>query len=132
MPTCAEASELPDPTDEVVLMPPLPPGELGNAVFKFFEVGRGDFRVGQVPALNKVIAYSLQGAWIKDKKPKSENFTKEAAECFFGRLMKSRGQEGYALRFVESIYATPEPRAHGSSSERGHAVLHQPHLRAAL
>ena len=59
MPTCAEASELPDPTDEVVLMPPLPPGELGNAVFKFFEVGRGDFRVGQVPALNKVIAYSL-------------------------------------------------------------------------
>ena len=43
MPTCAEASPLPDPTDAVVQMLPLPDGERGNAVLKVVEIGPGDF-----------------------------------------------------------------------------------------
>ena len=76
MPTCAEASPLPDPTDAVVPMQPLPPGEVGNAVLRFIEIGKSSFRPGESPGLNKVISYSEQNAWpVGTNKPESENLT---------------------------------------------------------
>ena len=114
MPTCEAASVLPDPTGTASPLTALPDGVRGAAVFNVFEIGRCDFKHGQTPALNKVIAYSLQGAW-SDPKPESENFPFEVAERFFARLKNPRHQSGYQLPLRESIYLTPEPTAAAAS-----------------
>ena len=110
MQTCEDSSVLPDPPGTASPMTALPDGVCGAAVFNVFEIGRGDFKPGQTPALNKVIAYSLQGAW-SDPKPESENFPFEVAERFYARLKNPRHQSGYQLLLRESIYLTPEPTA---------------------
>ena len=74
-------------------MTALPDGVRGAAVFNVFEIGRCDFKHGQTPALNKVIAYSLQGAW-SGPKPASENFPFKMTQRFFARLKNPRHQGG--------------------------------------
>ena len=114
MPSCEAASVLPDPTGTASPMTALPDGVRGAAVFNVFEIGRSDFKRGQTPALNRVIAYSLQGAW-SGPKPASENFPFKMTQRFFARLKNPRHQSGYQLLLRESIYLTPEPTAAAAS-----------------
>ena len=135
MPTCAEASPLPDPTDPVVPMQPLPQGEVGNAELRFIEIGKSGFRPGQSPAMNKVISYSEQDAWpAGTNKPESENLTRAQGERFYRRLLRPRGQGGYGLRDLGSILATPEPTAPAASGATlpSTSYLSQPHFKGFL
>ena len=135
MPTCAEASPLPYPTDPVVPMQPLPPGEVGKAELRFIEIGKSSFRPGQSPAMNKVISYSEQKAWPEGtNKPESENLTVAQVERFYRRLLVPQGQGGYGLRDLGSILATPEPTAPAASGATllSTSYLSQPHFKGFL